>query len=275
VLAFDDGMSVASLLSGRFLLAAAVLWPLALWLDPRQERRGLLLGLLFGAVFYAGQNGLFFAALQRISATLATLLVFVAPVMVAAAAVALGRERLGPGQLAAIPLSLAGVALVLVGGEGVGTVDAVGVLLALGCAVVYSGFMLLTHSLVARVPPMTLSASICTGALVPFLVAAAIAGDPALPSDGEGWQIVVGIALLCTVLPVATLIAGTALAGPSTATILSASQPALTAVLAYAFLGETLTPVQLVGGALVLCSVVAVQARWPLRSPEPIVGGGP
>ncbi len=110
---------------------------------------------------------------------------------------------------------------------------------------------------------------------MPFLVAVAIAGDPALPSDGEGWQIVVGIALLCTVLPVAALIAGTALAGPSTATILSASQPALTAALALAFLGETLTPVQLVGGALVLCSVVAVQARWPLRSPEPIVGGGP
>ena len=49
----------------------------------------------------------------------------------------------------------------------------------------------------------------------------------------------------------------------------------MTAGLAIVILGETLTLVQVAGGILVLGSVVAVQARWPLRPSEPIVGGGP
>ena len=274
-LGFEEGLSVSSLLVGRFGIAAAVLWLLAIWFDATPSRRGVVTGLMLGLVFYAGQNGFYFAALQRISATLATLLVFIAPVLVAIAAVCLGRERLAAGQIAAIPLSLAGIALVLIGGSGLGEIDPIGVALALGCAVVYSAFMLITHAVVANVTPLTLSAAIITGGLIPFLVVAAVSADPPVPSSGDGWGIVIAMALLGTVVPVAALTAGTALSGPSTATILSASQPALTAGLAIVVLGETLTIVQVIGGLLVLGSVVAVQARWPLRGSEPIVGGGP
>jgi drug/metabolite transporter (DMT)-like permease len=268
-------MSVPSLLVGRFAIAAAVLWLVALLVDRSPSRGGVLTGLALGLVFYAGQNGLYFAALLRIDATLATLLVFIAPVLVAAMAVGLGRERLGPGQVAALPLGIGGIALVLAGGGGLGEIDAVGVALALGCAVVYSGYMLIAHAVVARVHPITLSAAICTGGLIPFALVAAIAGEPVVPPGADAWEVVIAIALLCTVVSVAALTAGTALAGPSTATILSATQPAITAVIAFAVLGETLSPVQVAGGVLVLASVVVVQARWPLRSPEPIVGGGP
>lgn len=274
-LAFDEGLSVSALLFGRFAIAAVVLWLLALVVDPAPSRRGVLTGVMLGVVFYAGQNAFYFAALERIDATLATLLVFIAPVLVAVAAVSLGRERLGRGQIAAIPLSIAGIALVLVGGSSLGAIDPVGVALALGCAVVYSAFMLITHAVVAHVAPLTLSASIITGGLIPFVVIEAVNAESPLPTGGEAWAIVIAIALLCTVLAVAALTAGTALAGPSTATILSAAQPAMTAALAFIFLGETLTPLQFLGGALVLGSVVVVQARWPLRAPEPIVGGGP
>ncbi len=274
-LGFEQGLSVSSLLVGRFAIAAVVLWMLALWFDAGPSRRGVVIGLVLGLVFYAGQNGFYFAALERISATLATLLVFVAPVMVAVAAVCLGRERLIPGQIAAIPLSLAGISLVLVGGGGLGEIDPVGVALALGCAVVYSTFMLITHAVVANVPPLTLSAAIITGGLIPFLVVAVVSADPQFPSTREGWGIVIMMALLGTVVPVAALIAGTALSGPSTATILSASQPAMTAGLAIVVLDETLTFIQVIGGLLVLGSVVVLQARWPLRAAEPIVGGGP
>src|SRR4249919_2588057 len=78
-LGFDQGLSVSSLLVGRFAIAAVVLWLLALWFDRAPSRRGVVTGLLLGLFFYAGQNGFYFAALQRISATLATLLVFIAP----------------------------------------------------------------------------------------------------------------------------------------------------------------------------------------------------
>ena len=44
----------------------------------------------------------------------------------------------------------------------------------------------------------------------------------------------------------------------STATLIAALEPAMTAVLAYVLLGEQLSALQLVGGGLVLLAVVAV-----------------
>ena len=66
-LGFDEGLSISSLLVGRFAIAAAVLWLLALWFDATPSRRGVVTGLLLGMVVYAAQNGFYFAALERIS----------------------------------------------------------------------------------------------------------------------------------------------------------------------------------------------------------------
>jgi drug/metabolite transporter (DMT)-like permease len=49
-LAFDAGASVGTLLSGRFVVAAVILWPLVLLIRPRRPvRREVAAGLLLGA----------------------------------------------------------------------------------------------------------------------------------------------------------------------------------------------------------------------------------
>jgi drug/metabolite transporter (DMT)-like permease len=57
-LAFDAGAPMGTLLSGRFLVAAALLWPLVLilrpqWPERRQVVAGLLLGLGYSATGFA------------------------------------------------------------------------------------------------------------------------------------------------------------------------------------------------------------------------------
>ena len=95
-LAYDEGATVGTLLAVRFTLAAALFWVLI----PLRELRALpgrdvRVGLALGAGGYALQAGCYFVALGRIDASLLALLLYTFPALVAAAAVALGRERFG------------------------------------------------------------------------------------------------------------------------------------------------------------------------------------
>lgn len=262
-LAYEEDLSVTGLLAARFGIAAVVLWALVAALGPevRPTRRGSAAGIGLGVVVYSAQTGFFFWSLTRLDAALAVLLVYVAPVLVAVGAVAFGRERLSIGQIAALPVALAGTALVATGG-GIGRVDGIGVLLAFACAVAFAGYMLLSHAVVGRVHPVALSASVCTGCALSFAAAAAITGDLPTGATGRGWTLIGALALFSTVIAITALAAGTARVGPSTASILSTFEPFVATILAVVVLDERLTVLQAVGGVLVAASVVVVNIRW-------------
>ena len=76
------------------------------------------------------------------------------------------------------------------------------------------------------------------------------------PATGQGWAIILAMILFSTILPLATLLAGLARVGPTTASLLSTLEPVFTIALAVALLAETVSPAQLGGGALVLMAVV-------------------
>lgn len=258
-LAYDEGLTVSGLLAARFSIAAIALWILVAFLGRanRPSRRGALAGIGLGVVAYSAQTGLFFLALTRLDAGLAVLLVYVAPVLVAVSAVALGRERLGRAQVAALTVALIGTALVATG-KGVGTVDSLGMVFAFGCAVAFTAYMLLSHAVVGRVNPVALSASVCTGCALSFLTAAGASGRLPIDTTGTGWLLICALALFSTVIAVTALAAGTARVGPSTATILATFEPMVATILAVAILGEEFAPLQILGGAFVIASVVIV-----------------
>lgn len=260
-LAYDAGAGVVGLLAVRFVLAAALFWILALAVRqalPRgpAARRGVLLGL-----FYTAQAGVFFAALERIDASLAALLLYAYPAIVTATAFALGRESPSRRRLFALIVATAGVGLVLAGG-GTGDLDGLGVALALGSAFSYATYILVSQTLVANATPLGLSAVVCTSAAVAFVLAGLVSGSLDLGAlEAAGWGWAVAIALVSTVLPVATFLAGLERVGPSTASILSTVEPPITVLLAFLVFDERLSPVQLAGGALVLGAVVVLSAR--------------
>ena len=61
--------------------------------------------------------------------------------------------------------------------------------------------------------------------------------------------------------PIVLFFAGLKRVGPSTAAILSTLEPPTTVALAFVAFGESLTTVQLAGGALVLGAVLALNVR--------------
>jgi drug/metabolite transporter (DMT)-like permease len=262
-LAYGEGATVGTLLSVRFVLAAALFWALVLASGGVRElramrRRDAGLGLALGACGYATQAGCYFGALPHIDAGLLSLLVYTFPAMVAAAAIALGRERADGRRLGALALASGGLVLV-VAGAGAGALDPLGVALGLGAAVVYTAYILVSDGIAARVRPRLLSALVCTGAAASLVAGSALLGEL---RPGEltlaGWGWLACLAVVSTVASISLFFAGLPRVGPTTASILATVEPLVTVLLAFLVFGETLGAAQLAGGALVLGAVLVL-----------------
>jgi drug/metabolite transporter (DMT)-like permease len=271
-LAYQEGATVGTLLAVRFALAALLFWALVARSGGLRRlrtisRRDIALALALGAVGYSAQAGAYFAALRRMDASLLSLLLYTFPAMVTVAAIALGRERASRRRAGALVLASGGLFLVLAG-AGAGALDPVGTVLGIAAAVVYTTYILTSAGVAERVGPLLLSALVCTGAATTLSIATAVAGDlhPGnLTATGFGW--VTAIAVVSTVGAVSLFFAGLKRVGPTTASILSTAEPVTTVVLAFLAFGESLSPVQLGGGALVIGAVLILSAPARRRAP--------
>ena len=259
--AYATGASVVTLLSIRFLLAAALFWVIVAARGAQlPSRRVIIISLGLGAIGYAAQAGLFFGALTRIDASLTSLLLYLYPVLVFAGAVAMGRERVTARRIGALALASLGAALVLLSGS-LGALDGAGVAMALGAAVVYATYILVADRIVGAVDAFMMAALVTTGAAASTLAVGAGSGSIDLSFGAAGWGWIAAMALGSTVLGVSAFFVGLREVGPATASIVSTAEPVVTVALATVIYSEALGAGQLAGGVLVLGAVVILQLR--------------
>ena len=171
-LAYDEGATVGTLLAARFALAAALFW--ALVLAGGEAGAGLRawraatsrIALALGAFGYAAPGRLLLrraGAHRRLAARrcCSTRSRRSSP----SPRSSLGRERADARRLAALALASGGLVLVLASAKA-GALDPLGAALALGAAVVYSAYILVSQGIAGRIRPRVLSALVCTGAAV-------------------------------------------------------------------------------------------------------------
>jgi drug/metabolite transporter (DMT)-like permease len=264
-LAYDAGVSVDALLLVRFGLAGGLLMAIALARGSlrRLPRRAVLTGLGMGVFGYAAQSGLYFSALARLDASLVALILYLYPILVMAAAIALRRERASRRRGWALAIALAGIGLVLSSAVS-GRFDWLGVLLALGAPIVYTAYIMVGDSLTADVPPLALTALVCIGAFSTYFVLGLVRGGVSFDFAPIGWVWLAAVALISTVAAILLFFAGMARVGPSVASILSIFEPVVTVIAAALVFGEHLGASQWFGGALVLSAVLIVQ--WPRQA---------
>src|SRR5215210_4645234 len=274
-LSYDEGATVGTLLAVRFALAAVMFWGLVvaggeLRRLRKLARRDVLIALGLGAFGYAAQAGCFFAALDRIDASLLSLLLYTYPSMVAVAAILLRRERADGRRFTALALASGGLMLVLANAKA-GTLDPVGAVLALAAAMVYTTYILTSQGIAGRISPTVLSALVCTGATATLTAGTALIGDlqpGAVTATGWGWLL--SLAVVSTVVAVSLFFAGLKRVGPRSAAILSTAEPVVTVILAFLVFGEVLGPLQLLGGGLVIVAVLVLATHRPREVVEAV-----
>jgi drug/metabolite transporter (DMT)-like permease len=265
-LAYAEGATVGTLLAARFVLAAALLWVYAAGSRGVRRlravpRRDLALALGLGAVGYSAQAGSYFAALDRLDASLLSLLVYTFPAIVAVTAVAIGRERASRRTAVALTLASAGLVLVLAGAAA-GALDPLGTALGLTAALIYSAYILSSEGVAERIGPVVLSTLVCTGAAATLTLGGLVGGQLDLggvSATGYGW--LASLAVVSTVGAVGLFFAGLQRVGPTAASILSTLEPVVTVGLAVAVFGESLGGAQLAGAALVLLGCAWCRVR--------------
>jgi len=251
--AYAAGADPTSLLLLRFGIAGGVLWLLVLARRaplPRVRTLGLL--ALMGGVGYVGQSLAYFTALTMTSASLLALILYLYPILVAVLAAVILKAPLTRTKQLALLLAVLGAGLT-VGPVGGG--NALGITLGLSAALVYACYILTLTRVADGVDPLASSAVITSAAALVFLGLAAARGSP-LPVTGEGWLAVAAIALVSTVVAILAFLGGLARIGPTDTATVSTLEPVVTLILAVALLGESLAPLQLVGGACILLAVV-------------------
>ena len=232
------------------------------WRDlPKRDR----IVLALAAPTNAALNLAAFVAFLRIGIALTLLIFYVYPAFVALASVIWFGERLDRVRWAALALSMAGVVLVVLGAGELGTLDALGIGLALGSALAQTFYALAAHHWFRAVPGAQAAASTMGGAAIVYLLIALGIGQVGVLAEpvasGEAlWPVLVA-GVVGAGLPTVCFIGGIRLLGAPRATILSTLEPVVGVGLAALLFGAVPTPLQLVGGALIITAGIVLQLR--------------
>lgn len=288
-IAMQSGLTSQQLVLLRISGAAIVFVAIAWWRRSRggpslRLRRDEIAGVAaFGIVGVVLLQWTYFVAIERLPVGVALLVEYTAPVMVALW-VRFGRgEEVRSRVWAALALALTGLALVARLWQGL-TLDGVGLVAGFAAAASLAGYYLISEHLLtpsaagARPPardPWTLSAwgfgigAAVWSVLVPWwTVPWPVLADPITVTDHTVGSVpvagaVLWIVLAGTVLPFSLVLAGITRLGPTRAGLISTSEPVFAALVAFAVLGESLAPVQLLGAATIIGGILLAETARP------------
>ncbi|MCZ6696482.1 MAG: EamA family transporter [Acidobacteria bacterium] len=280
-IAYSADVSLLSLLSARFTLAAGCFWILVL-LSPRLRgaavglgRRRTLSLFAWGLLGYAGQSAIFFSALHEIPAGLAVVLLYTSPAFLALIVWVRTRRPPTAVQMIALGLVLSGTWLCAAPNWEGGS--ALGVGLSIFAGFWMACFVLGLARATSGIPSMLSGALMISGAAVSFGTVALLAGQAAFPSTRAGWGALLGMVTIGTLISFVLFIAGLKRVGAQVAVILNTFEPVGAVILAAIILGEQLLITQqlgaflIVGAAFVLAALGGAQGG-PFGSPVPTAG---
>jgi drug/metabolite transporter (DMT)-like permease len=252
-------------------IAAAILLPIALVRTDLRPVLGRWRWLVaFAAIEIAIPWVLLASAEQKVSSSLAALVIAGVPLVGVAIALLTGRsERMGPIGLLGLLVGIVGVAAI-VGGDLEST-DPVAIVELCAVAVCYAlGPVILARRLngLPSVGVMSLSLGLTCLVYIPF---AALEWPAAVPSPGVIASIAT-LAIVCTAIAFLVFAALIDAVGPVRSTVITYINPAVAALLGVVVLNETLTPAMLAGFALVtLGSVLATRPPRQQAETVPVV----
>jgi drug/metabolite transporter (DMT)-like permease len=254
-----DGADALTISVVRAVLGAAMLFSWLKLVPPRGAftARATWISLGLGVLF-AGNVFLIFKAVEVVEVPIAILTYFVYPLLTGLAAAATRLEKITWRGAAAAVVAFLGLALMI--GAHPTSLAAAGILAALGAAVCRVVILLLTRACLSGADPLGITWYSLLSSTAVFLLAALAAGNWQPPATAAGWLalIVLSAAITTGLLGV---FASTVRIGPFRTALFMNLEPPLTAIGSALLLGEVLTPLQVLGGTIMLGALVMFQLK--------------
>lgn len=244
------GSAIRALPAGIVLLLVVRRFPKGSW-----WWRSLVLGTLNMGVFFC----LVYVAAQLLPASVAASLMSLSPLVIAGAAWLLIRERLTPRIAIGAVVGAAGVLLIV--GTATGALDGWGIAASVASMVISSIGAVLTKRWQDDTPVLTVTAwQLVVGGLELLIAAAIIEGAPPVLTPTEGIAFAY-VSLIATALGFACWFTGFRHLPAGVVGVIGLLNPVTGVTLGVLIGGESLSPLQVCGIALVLVSVVVVNVR--------------
>lgn len=263
-LAYFDRVDAITLLALRMLFSLPFFAGIALWARLRHavplsgHDRMLVLGL--GLIGYYLSSFLDFLGLQYISAGLERLILFLYPTMTVVLSALIYKRAIGRKVLAAMVLCYAGIVLVFVhNAEANQDGMVLGASLVFASTLSYSVYLVGAGHAIARIGTTRFTAyAMMVASAASLLQFGVMRPLSALDLPLRVYQLAIAMAILSTVLPTFLLSYAIRRIGAGRASLIGSIGPVSTIYLAYVFLNEDVSLLQIAGAALVLGGVLII-----------------
>ena len=276
----EAGLSAAEVTEIRTLGCCLLLLAFLLITRPRSlrvRRDEVPFLLLFGVLAYAMTPFLFFLTVELLPVAIAALLAFLAPVLVALWLRFVKKEPVGRSIWLALALVVGGLLLVAQVWQGM-TLNALGVIFGLLTAAALAAYLVLGEEGSRRRDVMSLAfwgfaiATLTWSILAPWWnFPWSLMGTTTTLFDGAVtavpvWSLVL-LMVVVSVVPFVLVLMSLQRIGAQRGGILGTTEPVWAALIAFVMLGEVLTPMQGLGGLVVLAGVIVAElsSRRALR----------
>jgi drug/metabolite transporter (DMT)-like permease len=236
---------------------------------------------LFGVVGIAMTQFLYYVAISRLPVGIALVFEMTAPVFIALYVRLVRREHVRSRLWAALLLSLSGLVLVAQVWQGGGSLDPLGVGVALIAALCLAAYYLLGERGTVTRDPVTLTCWSFVAAAVFWAVAAPwwsfhpeVLGERVPISIGTAqlplWLLVVWIVAMGGMLPFWLSIAALRHLPPTAAGLVATTEPVFASIVAWLWVEQVLTGWQVLGGVVVLTGIALAQTARTAPAPSPL-----
>lgn len=270
-LAFQNNLSVQELLTFRFLLAGVIIGTYLFIFkrnDLKLSSRQILISICLGVFGYATFSSLYFFSIQGLSVAIAAMLLFCFPFFVIIGEFIFFNEKISFLKAVSLVMCLLGIFLLIYTPPS-GEMTSIHALidptkfkyigLALAAALTYSVYVLASGQLQKQTPAGGSSFYVIFSAglaLLTFNFPQIQFEKILLP---QNFLIILGIALICTIMPITCFLLGLQRLSSGTASIVVTIEPVVACVAGYFILDEHLSFLQILGSAIVIAAIIFIQ----------------
>ena len=268
-LLYKEGITTESVIALRMIIALPFYLGTIVWLGRREQnvrltmREWLAISGL-GILSYYISSMLDFMGLQYVTAGVERLILYTYPTMVLVFSALLFKQKVTRTQIFALVITYTGVILAFVAEKGLGVQrDLIkGGLLIFTCAITYSVYVVYTGQYARKVGSAKFTSYAVIAATVPAIIQSWwCEGLDLFHFSGEVYWLGIWLGVVATVVPTFLIVEGIRVIGANNSGIVGFVGPVSTIVLANIFLGEAITPLQLVGTVVVLGGVFLLTTR--------------
>ncbi len=264
-MAYRDGIDIQTINAVRHCVTVTLLLLFVkirgkqLKLAPRERYTGLALGI---SVFMMGVG--YLSATQYIPVSVAVLIFYTHPFLVAIIARFTENEPITPIRLMAILIAFIGLAFA-VGIESVAGLNGYGIAFGFLAALGAASFVTISSLTIRTADPQAVNFHCLTAGTILYVAFMFITGGPTAHIAPAGW-FKLSLSSLALTVAYISLFIGLEIIGPVKTSLLMNAEPILTIILAAILLGERLSFTQLIGAGFVLAGILLISREYAKAS---------